>query len=249
MLQKSNKYAIIKEKVKTFRKAVNMTRGGPRNGAGRPEVKPKEKLSHTVRLNDSEKDFILFSRVKKIDLTKLKKTLLAFATILFICMPVNAYTLQGGVEYTVDEARIVAFDNSESKISKNEFYAHLTDNYFNSNISYLDGKIIGVIARKVVPFYENNKLSFYGVQYDQDPGKKYYYSPSGKLLKYEVNTFSGSYPYKTLAYDTQGKLLNINLVVSSQESFLFDKNKKLIGHWVGSQFYKTTGEKDNITRF
>lgn len=89
MLQKSNKYAILKEKAKTFRKAVNMTRGGDRLGAGRPKVKPKEKLSHTVRLNDSEKDFILFSRAKKIDLTKLKKTLLAFATILFICMPFN----------------------------------------------------------------------------------------------------------------------------------------------------------------
>jgi hypothetical protein len=247
MLQKSNKYAILKEKAKTFRKAVNMTRGGDRLGAGRPKVKPKEKLSHTVRLNDSEKDFILFSRVKKIDLTKLKKTLLAFATILFICMPVNAYTLKGGVEYTVDEARVVAFDNSPVKISKEEFSANINDKFYFSSIGYINGRISEAVARKIVPFYENNKLSFYGVQYDQDPSKKYYYSPSGKLLKYEVNTFSGSYPYKTLAYDTQGKLLNINLVVSNQESFLFDKNKKLIGHWVNNQFYDANGNKD-ITR-
>ena len=224
-----------------------MTRGGDRLGAGRPKVKPKEKLSHTVRLNDSEKDFILFSRAKKIDLTKLKKTLLVFATILFICMPVNAYTLQGGVEYTVDEARVVAFDNSPVKISKEEFSVNINDRFYFSSIGYINGRISEAVARKVVPFYENNKLSFYGVQYDQDPSKKYYYSPSGKLLKYEVNTFSGSYPYKTLAYDTQGKLLNINLVVSNQESFLFDKNKKLIGHWVNNQFYDANGNKD-ITR-
>ena len=67
------------------------------------------------------------------------------------------------------------------------------------------------------------------------------------MLKYEINTFKGEYPYKTMAYDTQGKLLNINLVVSDHESFLFDKNKKLIGHWLNNQFYNSKGEKD-ITR-
>lgn len=224
-----------------------MTRGGSRPGAGRPKAKPKEKLIHTVRLNDTEKDFIEFSRKKEINLGKLKKTLLTILTFLFICMPVNAYTLKGSVEYTVDKARIVAFDNTPLRISKYDFKHYLQDPFFYSNTGFIKGSISESVAGKVVPFYENNKLSFYGVQYNSDKSKKYYYSPSGKLLKYEINTFKGEYPYKTLAYDTQGKLLNINLVVSSQESFLFDSKKNLIGHWLNNQFYNSKGEKD-ITR-
>ena len=221
-----------------------MTRGGSRINAGRPAKAQKEKLNNTMRLNDTEKDFIIFSRVKKIDLAKLKKTLLVFVTLFFICMPANSYTLKGGVEYTVDKARIVAFDNAPQCINKSEFSAYLNDKFYFSSIGYINGNISVAVARKVVPFYDKGKLSFYGVQYDNDPSKKYYYSPKGKLLKYEINTFKGEYPYKTMAYDTQGKLLNINLVVSDHESFLFDKNKKLIGHWLNNHFYNAQGEKD-----
>ena len=223
-----------------------MPKGGSRINAGR-KIKLEEKLEFTKRLTKTENDFILFARDKKIDLAKLKKTLLVFATLFFICMPVNAYTLKGGVEYTVDKARIVAFDNAPQNINKNEFGAYLNDKFYFSSIGYINGNISVAVARKVVPFYDKGKLSFYGVQYDNDPSKKYYYSPKGKLLKYEINTFNGEYPYKTMAYDTQGKLLNINLVVSDHESFLFDKNKKLIGHWLNNQFYNSKGEKD-ITR-
>lgn len=223
-----------------------MPKGGSRINAGR-KIKLDEKLEFTKRLTKTENDFILFARDKKIDLAKLKKTLLVFATLFFICMPVNAYTLKGGVEYTVDKARIVAFDNAPQNINKNEFGAYLNDKFYFSSIGYINGNISVAVARKVVPFYDKGKLSFYGVQYDNDPSKKYYYSPKGKLLKYEINTFNGEYPYKTMAYDTQGKLLNINLVVSDHESFLFDKNKKLIGHWLNNQFYNSKGEKD-ITR-
>ena len=223
-----------------------MPKGGSRINAGR-KIKLEEKLEFTKRLTKTENDFILFARDKKIDLAKLKKTLLVFATLFFICMPVNAYTLKGGVEYTVDKARIVAFDNAPQSINKNEFGAYLNDKFYFSSIGYINGNISVAVARKVVPFYDKGKLSFYGVQYDNDPSKKYYYSPKGKLLKYEINTFKGEYPYKTMAYDTQGKLLNINLVVSDHESFLFDKNKKLIGHWLNNQFYNSKGEKD-ITR-
>lgn len=223
-----------------------MPKGGSRINAGR-KIKLDEKLEFTKRLTKTENDFILFARDKKIDFAKLKKTLLVFATLFFICMPVNAYTLKGGVEYTVDKARIVAFDNAPQSINKNEFGAYLNDKFYFSSIGYINGNISVAVARKVVPFYDKGKLSFYGVQYDNGPGKKYYYSPKGKLLKYEINTFKGEYPYKTMAYDTQGKLLNINLVVSDHESFLFDKNKKLIGHWLNNQFYNSKGEKD-ITR-
>lgn len=224
-----------------------MPKGGLRINAGR-KIKLDEKLEITKRLTKTEDDFINFARLKKIDLKEIKKTLLTVLTLFLFWMPAFSQTLTGGVEYTVDSARIVAFDNSPVKISKDEFKANLNDPFFYSNTGFIKGTISEAVAGKVVPFYENNKLSFYGVQYHTDKSKKYYYSPSGKLLKYEINTFKGEYPYKTLAYDTKGKLLNINLVVSSQESFLFDSNKNLIGHWINNQFYNAKGEKDIIRR-
>ena len=224
-----------------------MTRGGKRPGAGRPQNNPKEALTHVLRVTDSEKDFIQFSRVKKIDLTKLKKTLLAIVFLFVLAMPVNAYTLKGGVEYTVDSARIVAFENTHLKISVKEFKADMYDPHFYSNvlrcipagITYDDfGR-----ARQIVPFYKDNKLVSYGVKYDNAPARKYYYSPTGVLLKYEENTFKGVYPYKTKSYDTKGKLLTINLVISANESYTFDNNKKLIGHWINNICYD---ENNNI---
>lgn len=221
-----------------------MPKGGSRINSGR-KLKLSEKLEIQKRLTKTEDEFINFVRIKNINLKDLLKTLLMFFAILFFTMPANAYTLKAGVEYTVDSARLVAFQDTNLSINKNEFSEFLTDKYYYSSIDFINGKIIEAVGRRVVPFYEkNNKLSFYGVQYHNDKNKKFYYSPTGKLLKYEINTFKGSYPYKTIAYDTKGNLLNINLVISNTESYLFDAKKNLIGHWINNQFYDANGNKD-----
>lgn len=221
-----------------------MPKGGSRINSGR-KLKLSEKLEVQKRLTKTEDEFINFVRIKNINLKDLLKTLLMFFAILFFTMPANAYTLKAGVEYTVDSARLVAFQDTNLSINKNEFSEFLTDKYYYSSIDFINGKIIEAVGRRVVPFYEkNNKLSFYGVQYHNDKNKKFYYSPTGKLLKYEINTFKGSYPYKTIAYDTKGNLLNINLVISNTESYLFDAKKNLIGHWINNQFYDANGNKD-----
>ena len=226
-----------------------MTRGGQRPGAGRPINKDPKK--HTVRLTDSEKDFIDFSRIKLIDLRKLKKSLLVILALFIFVMPVNAEVFKLSAEYTVDEARIIAFDNSEMTIPVSEFNLDIFDNYYYTNITAIKaGKTIAGYGykRKLVPFYDKHKkLSFYGVQSEYSPNKKFYYSPAGRLLKYEYNTFKGTYPYKTVAYDRKGRLTNINLIVSDNEVFIFNKNKKLIAHWVGDTCYNENGEID-LTR-
>ena len=229
-----------------------MTRGGSRINAGRPAKPQKEKLAHLVRLTDTEKDFINFSRVKKIDLAKIKKTLAALALLCMLTMPAGALTLEASVEYTVDSARIIAFENTDLKIAKSEYLEERYDPYFyvNTMLCIRSGATHDDFQkpRKIVPFYEKDgKLSFYGVQYDDRPAKKYYYSPAGTLLKYEVSNFNGNYPYKTMAYDIKGNLININLVVSPTESFLFDSKKNLLGHWLNNQFYDEAGNLD-ITR-
>ncbi len=228
-----------------------MTRGGKRPGAGRPQINPKEALLHVLRVSSCEKDFIQFARLKKIDLIKLKKTLLVIFFLFIFAMPANAYTLKGGVEYTVDTARIAAFENISPEIPLSEIKHYLRDMFYFSNIEALNqGKLIAGLGfkRKLVPFYnKNKKLSFYGVQTEDEPEKKLYYSTSGRLLKYEINTFKGTYPYRTVAYDTKGRLISINFAVSENEAFIFDKNKKLIGHWIGNQCFDENGQK-TITR-
>lgn len=225
-----------------------MGRGGVRNGAGRPQTNPKEALENVLRVTNSEKEFILFARGKKLDLRQIIKTLSALLLLVFLNMPANAMVLEARVEYTVDSARVVAFDNTELRIPKSEFYNDRYDpNFYNNTLGCIRSGITHddfKRPRKIVPFYENNKLAFYGVQYDDMPAKKYYYSPTGILLKYEISNFTGAYPYKTMAYDTKGKLLNINLVVSATESYLFNANKDLIGHWINNQFYDANSNKD-----
>ena len=227
-----------------------MTRGGNRPGAGRPINKDPKK--HTVRLTDSEKDFIDFSRIKLIDLRKLKKSLLVILAMLIFSMPGYSLTLEASVEYTVDSARVVAFQDTNISIPTSEFSGYMSDVFYYSNIEALKaGRLSAGVgfSRKLVPFYDkNNKLSFYGVVTEDQPNKKLYYSPAGKLLKYEINTFNDVYPYKTIAYDTKGQLLNINLVVSDHEAFVFNKDKNLIAHWLYDKCYNEKGQIDLIKR-
>ena len=161
-------------------------------------------------------------------------------------MPAYSLTLEAGIEYTVDQARIVAFKDTKLTIPTSEFSTYIYDIFYYSNIEAIkDGRLtVGLgFSRQLVPFYgKNNKLSFYGVITEDQPNKKLYYSPAGKLLKYELNTFKGVYPYKTIAYDTKGKLININLVVSDHEAFVFDKDKKLIAHWQNNKCYDDKGD-------
>ena len=177
----------------------------------------------------------------------MKKFLYLFVLLIFLYMPAFSQTLTGGLEYTIDKARIVAFDNSPMRISKDEFKANLNDPFFYSNTGFIKGKISEVMARKVVPFYDNNKLCFYGVQYNNDKSKKYYYSLKGNLLKVDICYDNGQYPYKAISYNSKGKLITVHLAISDTESFLFDSNKNLIGHWINNQFYNAKGEKE-ITR-
>ena len=194
----------------------------------------------------------------------MKKIFLTFLILLLFSCSAYSMTLKGGVEYTVDSARIIAFENTDLTIPKSKFSGLMSDIYYYSNIEAIKaGKLSAGIGfnRKLVPFYnKNNKLSFYGVVTEDQPNEKLYYSPTGKLLKYEINTFSAPeqsayarltreasadvYPYKTIAYNTKGQLLNINLVVSDNEAFVFNKEKKLIAHWIGDTCYNENGEID-----
>lgn len=193
------------------------------------------------------KKFSIVLKVFNHPFKDIRTMFLTLFAVLAICMPANCLTLNGSIEYTVESARAEAFKDVEKTIPVSDFSKYVTDIFYFSSIDFINGKISESVGRKIVPFYaKNKKLLFYGVQYNGSP-QKFYYSPEGRLLKYEVNTFKGTYPYKTAAYDTKGRLLNINLIISQNESYIFDRNEKSIGHWLGNKFYNSNGKED-ITR-
>lgn len=181
----------------------------------------------------------------------MKKSLLTILLLLNLFLPVSALTLQASVEYTVDSARVEAFANIPKKIPYKEIRRYFQD-YSNSLHLYLlsvnetSDEPLGI--KKIVPFYINSELVAYGIQYCNSPSIKYYYTKNGYLFKYEIVTDTSVYPYKTITYTPNGRLDSINLVTSKSESFIFNKRKELLVHWINNVAYDKDGKETNITR-
>jgi len=175
-----------------------------------------------------------------------KITILYMFFIFLLNISYGQHAIKGNIEYNEEIARSEAFKDISLTISKDEFENYKKDKFYKENIKYIKNKkyeILGSNFRILTPFYKAKILLFYAVQYDTDIRKKYYYSISGNLLKYEVDEFNGEYPYKTMAYDKNGNLLNINFIVSEYESYHFDKDKNLIGYWKENEYYNKKGKK------
>ena len=172
------------------------------------------------------------------------RIILAFLFLFFNMTLAN--DLQGKVTYTENSARIEAFKDLARHIDKKMFKDYKKDKYTKDNINYLKNKIYKVDKepkRNINPFYILNNLALYSVEYEDDINTKYYYNILGHLQKFEINDYSGTYPYRAIAYDKKGNVINITFVVSQNESFIFDKNEELIGHWLNNQFYNKNGQK------
>ena len=83
--------------------------------------------------------------------------------------------------------------------------------------------------------------SSYAVMYYDNPLYVWYYSPEGVLTHIEVKDGT-NYPYKSYKYDTDGKLVNMGLRVSKEETFIFDPSGKLIAHWLKDKGYDENGK-------
>ena len=167
-----------------------------------------------------------------------KKIILLFLIFnFFVFAFAKKETIKGNVVYDETLARIEAFSGIEEKISADVFKNFIKDENKKTNIKAIKNKTYQLQDRNINPFFKWNIMLCYSVSYDDDINKTYYYDYTGNLIKYEINEFEGEYPYRTMAYDKKGNLLNINFVVSEKESYLFDKNKELIGKWEDNQYY------------
>lgn len=154
--------------------------------------------------------------------------------------------LQGKITYNEETARIEAFKDLSRKISKSMFKNDLKDMHYKENYASLKKKIFEIETepkRILTPFYVMNQLAVYGVQYENDANMKYYYNVFGHLAKIEISDYSGIYPYRAVSYNKNGELISIVLNVSETESFVFDKNEELLGHWFDEDFYNNKGKR------
>jgi len=84
----------------------------------------------------------------------------------------------------------------------------------------------------------------YGIRYLDDPYHNYYYDKHGNLFKIDVlNKPYNEYPHKSVAYNRYGAFKNATFVISKEEQYLYDREKNLMGHWIGNACYD---EKGNV---
>ena len=160
--------------------------------------------------------------------TILLKLVSIFIVIGIMLSPTYALTLEGGVTYTEETARVAAFDGVYKYLTFPTRESYLRSIYV-SNIDY--NKVLRVIDYKasfaLVP------MKIIGVIYKDEPNKLYGYvkRPNGYKCFCVQVTEGESYPKRTCNYYTQsGELMSVGIITETQE-FKYDKNGKLLGYW------------------
>lgn len=151
-------------------------------------------------------------------------------------MPVFAQTLQGDVEYNEQNARAEAFSNIDTRFSPDMIASNLIDPNHDENINaLLSGNT--QMKDRVLCFFSSG---IYGVRYNDDPYRAYYYTKAGNL-DYVDKKNRLQYPQNVTTYDISGNLIGSALYVSKYEQYIFDNNKKLTKHWIRNNGYDKNG--------
>lgn len=171
----------------------------------------------------------------------MKKIILSILVI-FLSLPLQSFALvlQGNAQYNAELAREETFSNINYALGPNAFRDYWRDPNFINNYNALNNNINNVENRVLALFSDGS----YGVRYLEDPYHNYYYDKNGNLFKIDVlNKPFNDYPHKSVAYNRYGAFKNATFVISKEEQYLYDREKNLIGHWVGSACYD---EKGNV---
>ncbi len=160
--------------------------------------------------------------------------------------------VKAGVKYNEVSAKIEAFKDIELKIEKDFYRDYLKDKDYRENIELIEKHIHLVEGiRTICPFYLRKSLLSYAIVYLNEPNKVYYYNILGNLIKFDIIE-KNSYPRRTFGYSRYGNLINVAFEADKDEQFIYDKNGKLIAHWLGekmidekSKFFKITRMVDN----
>ena len=146
--------------------------------------------------------------------------------------------LKGKISYTVSDARKLAFENVSKKIDINQYKEYFIDPNFEENQLLLSKNKYRAKNRYLTKFSNNN----YAVEYTKKKVPNiFYYSNLGQLvlIEFDINKF---YPLHSIRYDKNGNLHSLAIDISSSESFIFNADGSLNGHWIKSMRYNEKGE-------
>lgn len=204
---------------------------------GRPKQEVTKKM-YSFRLSEEE-----LKAVREV-LAKMRNKLVLLFCLLFLSLPCFALTLEGGVTYTEETARVEAFRNAlkycpfenTRDFDRSLYIASIET----SNILRMEefhARIFDVMPFKVI-----------GIQYKDNPNYVYYYKKQGTgfqcltvdVIKQEQNNIVKAYKYNAKT----GQLLSVLFLVSEDEEFVYNANQELIAHWIGDK-----EKMSNLRRF
>ena len=147
--------------------------------------------------------------------------------LIMLMLPANSEnTITGGVEYTTNSAREELLTTPKETVPFELVKSNLID---------LKADLKDCTVGK---FSDGS----YAVIYKNNPKFVWYYGSNGVLTHSEVKT-SLDYPYKTYKYTPDGRLVNMSLRGSKEETFIYTPGGKLLAHWLYQNCYD---ENNNI---
>ncbi len=162
-----------------------------------------------------------------------------FISLIFIILslPLFAFTLQGGITYTVNSARLESFNDVKYKIDVSKYSQFLKDSNFMENKKLLSRNKYKIKDRKLVEFSDGS----YSITYKNNKNMSFFYNKSGSLTSIQFDLLKKDSVIR-YAYDIKGNLESVILCAKNNEQFIFSLNKKLIAHWKGNNCYNEKGE-------
>ena len=177
----------------------------------------------------------------------MEKIFLILILLIFITSTGNCQTLlTGSVDYNVDSARTEAFQGIKYSLSRNSLQKYQVDPDYVSNYTAVLRGNTRLDGRTIATFSDGT----YGVRFDDDLFHNYYYNANGSLFKVdELDKPDNVYPHRSVSYDRTGALMQSALVISKNESYIYNLQKKLIAHWVGENCFDENGRIQMTRKF
>ena len=156
--------------------------------------------------------------------------------ILLLGLCGHAELLQGSVEYDVNSAREDLLQDVSYSINTQQNYNNIYDADYEENYGYLLSGKTKLNDRTLAYFSDGS----YAVQKNENLYVVNYYNKDGKLTHIERKK-SLDYPYKSYKYNTNGKLVNMALRISKEETYIYANSGKLLAHWIKNNAYDEQG--------
>ena len=167
----------------------------------------------------------------------MKKYLVILFIFVFFMSTAEARTIKAGVTYTFADAKRDAFKGVSKKININKYGKVLKDPFYEENKMLLKLGKNEADNRYIIGF----SIGGYAYAYKKAKTVAYYYTDEGDLENIGISS-SPDYPKRTIKYDIKGILSDVAIELSDKEQFVFDADKKLIGHWIKNNCYNEKGE-------